>query len=69
MDNIHIVKKDGWKFGVIKILNFSMMDAWEIRAANEHYNEYAGGPYLSEQEAIDDLHSAMERFLETNNRP
>ena len=69
MDNIHVVEKNGWKFGVIKILNFTLMDAWEIRAVNQYYNEYAGGPYLSENEAIRDIQAAMERFLETNDRP
>ena len=63
MKKVYTIEKDGWLFGVVKILNFSMMDAWEIKAANGDKLEYAGGPYLSEEEAIDDVEAAMERFL------
>lgn len=69
MDNVHSIELNGWKFGIVKKLNFSLMDAYEIVAVNEHYFEIAGGPYLTESEAVADLESAAQVFLETNDRP
>ena len=58
------IEKEGWQFGVVKKLNFSVMDAYEIIGIKEERLEVVGGPYLTEDEGWKDMEAATEKFLE-----
>lgn len=50
-------------------MNFAVMDAFDIVCSDEYYADIVAGPYLTIEEAIQDLQSVADRHAEVDMRP
>jgi len=69
MDNIHYIERDNKRYTIVQSMNFAVMDAFDIVCSDEYYADIVAGPYLTIEEAIQDLQSVADRHAETDGRP
>jgi len=68
MENLEQIKIEDRTYAIVNSINFSFMDAFNIVCVDEFYHDIISGPYLTYQEAVIDLRSAIDRHEETRQR-